>query len=327
MIPLPGRMRNMSGGVSHTCRRRSAMNPSSRLAARHTTTFLTLKSPSTPERCTSRPCVPAKCWVEPPGTPNSKPLQQRSSAKHKPDFYTHCGTGAFLPTEPISKAGIVAMTGFLADSWRGSFSAVMRDGATCFRLQMCSLDMPGSRTWPFYLESYTAMAAIQAGNVADGLDVMRHIQLVHLRGGWTWSQNLWNPGELTYVAAPVTWFITDVLSNAALDASQQRLTLGPILLPGQKRTVLPLFFPTFWANLEYSPAEGECRLRITRTFGNSLITLKELKIEPIGLPGSDGKVVKIAPFVVKEGAVLDLSAHVKEFDRAHIVEPILEPSR
>lgn len=80
-----------------------------------------------------------------------------------------------------------------------------------------------STCWPFYLESYTAMSAIQAGSVDDGLEIMRHIQLLHLRNGWTWSQNLWRPGELTYVTAPVTWFITDVLAGSGLDVPNQTL--------------------------------------------------------------------------------------------------------
>jgi hypothetical protein len=53
-------------------------------------------------------------------------------------------------------------------------------------------------------ESYTAAAAIQAGYLEDGLDVIRHIGLLNLRLGLFWAQNLWNPGFLTYVTAPVT---------------------------------------------------------------------------------------------------------------------------
>ena len=36
------------------------------------------------------------------------------------------------------------------------------------------------------------------------MDVIRHIGLVNLRLGLGWAQNLWNPGFLTYVTAPVT---------------------------------------------------------------------------------------------------------------------------
>jgi non-lysosomal glucosylceramidase len=51
-------------------------------------------------------------------------------------------------------------------------------------------------TWSFYLESYTAAAAMQAGFLEDGLEVVRHIGLLNLRLGLSWCQNLWNPGSV-----------------------------------------------------------------------------------------------------------------------------------
>jgi uncharacterized protein (DUF608 family) len=187
------------------------------------------------------------------------------------------------------------------------------------------VDMPGSRSWPFYLESYTAMTGIQLGFVADGLDIMRHIQLVHLRRGWTWSQNLWNPAELTYVAAPVTWFATDVLSNASLDLAERRITLGPTLLPGQKRTVLPLFFPCFWSTLEYAPDEHKVLLHIIKTFDTKPIVLDTLVVEPIGTPASNSKTFHIAPVTLKAGETIDLSEYLPAFEKVEIQETILAP--
>ncbi|WP_158883765.1 GH116 family glycosyl-hydrolase [Rhodanobacter sp. L36] len=187
------------------------------------------------------------------------------------------------------------------------------------------VDMPGSRTWPFYLESYTAMPAIQLGYLTDGLDIMRHIQLVHLRNGWTWSQNLWNPAELTYVAAPVTWFSPEVLSNASLDLTQGRLTLGPTLLPGQSRTVIPLYFPRFWATLEYAPSEGKVLLHIIRRFDDRPMVLRQIVIEPIGTASDEAVTVSIPSFAVKAGATLDLSSHLQAFDKRRIQTAILEP--
>lgn len=46
------------------------------------------------------------------------------------------------------------------------------------------------------------------------MDILKHIQLVHLRQGWTWTQNLWNPSDITYMTAPVTRFSPDVLAGA-----------------------------------------------------------------------------------------------------------------
>lgn len=46
------------------------------------------------------------------------------------------------------------------------------------------------------------------------MDLLKHIQLVHLRQSWIWTQNLWNPSDITYMTAPVTWFSLDVLAGA-----------------------------------------------------------------------------------------------------------------
>ena len=185
------------------------------------------------------------------------------------------------------------------------------------------VDMPDSRCWPFYLESYTAMAAMQLGYVADGLELMRHIQFVHLRNGWTWSQNLWNPAELTYVSAPVTWFAPDVLANASVDLAEGRITLGPALLAGQKSTTIPLFFPRFWASLEYAPAEHKVSLHILKTFDGQPMELRKLTIEPTGTPSSLATTVDLAPFTVKAGATLDLEQFLPAFEKGQNQESIL----
>ncbi len=181
-----------------------------------------------------------------------------------------------------------------------------------FDLKMQSaIDIPGSQCFPFQLECFTAMAAIQTGYVADGLDIMKHIQLVNLRKGWTWSQNIWNPAELTYMSAPVTWFITDVLSGAALDIPSGTLTLGPVALPGEDSLSIPLYFPRFWAQLDCQPASGKASLRITKTFGEENLVIRTIKGMPAGVASSAAVRQAITPFTVKQGAVLDLSPYLK----------------
>jgi non-lysosomal glucosylceramidase len=185
------------------------------------------------------------------------------------------------------------------------------------------VDMPGSRCWPFYLESYTAMAAIQAGFLSDGLEIMRHIQLVHLRHGWTWSQNLWNPGELTYMTAPVTWFITDVLTGFSYDADVGQLVLGLTTLPGQERTVIPLYSPRFWAELEYEPGKHRASLHITKVFGGKKIIFRSLRGEPLGMPANTGEMMAIPAFEVREGNSLDLSPYLLSLARGELQRPVL----
>ena len=117
---------------------------------------------------------------------------------------------------------------------------------------------------------------MQAGFVEDGLSLIEHIGLLNLRLGLAWAQNLWNLGFLTYVTAPVTWFVPDVLGAFALDASSKTLSLSPTLqkdAAGKGRVSLPMFFPSFWAVAEASADFAGCgslRVRVVKHFGEPL---------------------------------------------------------
>ncbi len=185
------------------------------------------------------------------------------------------------------------------------------------------VDLRGSRCWPFYLESYTAMTGIQSGFVGDGLNIMRHIQLVHLRQGWTWCQNLWNPGTITYMTAPVTWFITDVLAGASLDVPGKSIRLAPIV-PGEEEVRLPLFYPRFWAELTVLPRKKEIKLRITKTFGKDDIMIDKVRCEPQGVPSDEAKSFFIKDFRIKKGRVLDLSEHYDDLTASRYQTDILK---
>jgi uncharacterized protein (DUF608 family) len=163
------------------------------------------------------------------------------------------------------------------------------------------IDQRGSQCWPFYLESYTAYTGIQAGYLDEGLDIMKHIQLVHLRKGLEWCQNLWNPGDITYMTAPVTWFSTDVLMGAGLDVPKGELRLAPGMT-GE----FPLFYPEFWAML--SVTKEKVSLHILKTFGRtSPIRISTIVVEPMGQSTDHGRRIGLsAPFVVEKGAMLNL---------------------
>lgn len=182
------------------------------------------------------------------------------------------------------------------------------------------VDQPGSRCWPFYLESYTALPAIQAGFVEDGMELLRHLQLVHLREGYTWTQNLWNPGEVTYMSAPVTWFVTDVLAGANLDLSHKILGIAPILTEG-KPLRLPLYFPSFWADLEIDPTKNKAEIKITKLFTSAPPIITHLRAESAGRATSTGKLTTLAAQSLREGTTLDLSAYLDQFTT------VPEPSR
>lgn len=173
------------------------------------------------------------------------------------------------------------------------------------------IDLKGSQCWPFYLESYTGYPALQAGYVQDGMDIMKHIQLVHLREGLTWSQNLWNPGNITYMTAPVSWFSTDVLLGAGLNLPKGELRLAPISL-GDPVTVQPLFFPDFWANVRIDRKKKTIFLEILKTFGDKNLSLSKLVIEVAGESADARKVHSFPLFQIREGQQLNLTPFYTE---------------
>lgn len=227
----------------------------------------------------------------------------------------YCGWGDIYPADMVKKSLRSQFTIPLSNS-----PDYYADKVWDIRLNK-GIDWPQSRCWPFYLESYTAMAGIQAGFLDDGLEIMRHIQLVHLRHGWTWTQNLWNPSDITYMTAPVTWFSTDVLAGAGINLPERELRLSPVVR--DRKVVLPLFYPGFWATLTADPSTRTLLLEVTRTFGDNCAVFDKIVAEPAGVPSSMRNVVHIRPFKVRKGKVLDLSRHWDEIVYPCIEAPVL----
>ena len=162
------------------------------------------------------------------------------------------------------------------------------------------IDNRGSQCWPFYLESYTALAGMQAGFYEDAMDIMKHIQLVHLRKGWTWTQNLWNPSDITYMTAPVTWFSTDVLAGAGVNIPRKELRLAPVVAD-DKVISIPLFYPNFWGVVTADPQKKSITFKITKKYGKERISFNKVISEPAGLSTSEKREIEIKEFVVEEG--------------------------
>ncbi len=175
------------------------------------------------------------------------------------------------------------------------------------------VDHPGTQCWPFQLEIFTAMTMLQNGWIEDAFDIMHNIQLVHLNKGWTWTQNLWNPAELTRMDAPATWMILENLTGASINIPEKSLTLGPGIIPGEKGLKCPLYFPDFWAMLEYFPEEKVFKLKIIQKNSDKKIVFSKLKCRPLGTSSNDEKVININPFEIREGAILDLSSYISDF--------------
>lgn len=214
----------------------------------------------------------------------------------------YCGWGDVVPM-PMTRASVVSQFKISLSKTPDYYANKVWDIGLGH-----GIDSPGSQCWPFYLESYTAYAAMQAGYYDDALDIMRHIQLVHLRQGWTWCQNLWNPAELSYMTAPVVWFSTDVLAGAGLNVPAGELRLSPVV-KGEKPVMLPLYYPLFWAEVHIDPRLERIELKVTKTFGSRKIELSRIVVEPCGKSSDAREIIPISPFTVEQGAVLDLSDH------------------
>ncbi len=228
----------------------------------------------------------------------------------------YCGWGDILPIEVIQASIIAQFKTSLYNTPDYYANKVWNINAGR------GIDNQGSQCWPFYLESYTAYTAMQTGYVEDALDIMRHIQLVHLRKGWTWCQNLWNPAELNYMTAPVTWFSTDLIAGAGINIPRKELRLAPAIIRKDK-TVLPLFYPTFWAELTLDSKKKNASLKILKTFGSKNISFNKIIIEPVGKPTAERKEISIDEFSVQQGNVLDISRWWKELMSAEIREAVL----
>ena len=233
----------------------------------------------------------------------------------------YCGLGDILPFEKC----ISSMKKLLTTSVQSAkdyYAAKIWD----FEKNL-SLDNAGSRCWPFYLESYTAMAAIQLGYVEDGLKIMAHIQKVHYDLGYTWTQNLWNPAEVTYMTVPVTWFINDVLTGAALDVNSHTLTLGPVLPENKEEHItIPLYYPDFWAVLDFCEADGTCSFEILKTYGDTIHSINNIRILPSGRPSSEAVTKTLEKdFIIQDGNILDLGFCCEEFKKSRKIPSVLKP--
>ncbi|WP_029906763.1 GH116 family glycosyl-hydrolase [Prevotella sp. 10(H)] len=228
----------------------------------------------------------------------------------------YCGWGDVIPMDMV-KASLISQFKISLSKTPDYYANKVWDIN-----QNKGIDNRGSQCWPFYLESYTGYPAFQSGYCADALEIMKHIQLVHLRKGWTWCQNLWNPAELSYMTAPVTWFSTDVLAGAGLNVPDKELRLAPVV-NGKEKIILPLYYPTFWATLTVEPKTKKLLLEITKTYGNNGVVLSRIVAEPNGESTEKRQIIEIPEFSVKEGKTLDLSLYWDKIIRVNSDKAIL----
>jgi uncharacterized protein (DUF608 family) len=159
-------------------------------------------------------------------------------------------------------------------------------------------------------EPYVAMEAIYAGFVDEGLALMKRIH----DNTWSTNHNPWNEclwvdartgmrkGLVSYMTSPACWHILNALSGATLNLPDETLYLAPRLPSNMKELHIPLFFPTFWAHLDYLPAEKKLTLEIIRVWDGSRGAISRI----IGRKSPDPIPLK-KKFLIRKNETLDLS--------------------
>lgn len=182
-------------------------------------------------------------------------------------------------------------------------------------------------------EPYLGCEAIYNNYVDDGLETIRRIYFAV----WEENESPWDEslcydapngrkgGLPTYMTCPTTWFVLDALAGASLDIPDGRIYLSPRLATGQRELRIPVYFSRFWGWLDYATARHRLTLTITRVFApdsaaeQSLYHLggnfrddmpPTIVIRSIAANGDAEPIRLRAPFIVRQGAVLDLSSHI-----------------
>lgn len=179
-------------------------------------------------------------------------------------------------------------------------------------------------------EPYLGCEAIYENYTDDGLD------MIHRLYGCIWTQDKdpWNESLVYwapdghrfafpyYMTSPTTWNVLFALSGASMDVPGRVLYLAPHLPTPLRELHMPVFFPRFWGWLDYVPSVHKLTLRVDKVFPGSLTDngklyamgnaatdapLPPVIIARIARDG-DAPLLKLpAPFVVKAGAILNLS--------------------
>ncbi len=163
-------------------------------------------------------------------------------------------------------------------------------------------------------EPYVGCEAINLGYTDDGLDVIRRVFEV----GWSLNKNPWRQslaarapegvmGGLTcYMTNPTTWHVFNALSGTTLDLPQKTLYISPKIGKTIPELHIPIFFSRFWLWMDYNPGKNILKLKVLKTFGAPVV------IDKVASEVESAAIKLDNPFVVAEGATLDLSKHIKK---------------
>ncbi len=154
--------------------------------------------------------------------------------------------------------------------------------------------------------SYQACEHIYLGQVEKGLDTLNMIYSRLERLGYTFSADLTGETKSIYMTHPVAWAVLNAFTGAALDIPRAVLHLGPRTMPGEDRLKCPVFFPGFWAMLDYDAKKGFASIEVRKHYGKPVMIksiildqknggLKEIPLEkPLSMEQGNTITIKLA---------------------------------
>lgn len=164
-------------------------------------------------------------------------------------------------------------------------------------------------------EPYLGCEAIYLGYTDQGLDVLRRVHDV----SWLLNESPWDQslvydapqgtqgGLVTYMTCPASWHVLNALAGATVDLATGTLHLSPRLPSALRELRLPLFFPTFWAVLEFVPEKQWLALRITKSFSDGQHALRF-----VARDGDSPPIPLETSFALEAGGTLDLSGFIRD---------------
>jgi hypothetical protein len=127
-------------------------------------------------------------------------------------------------------------------------------------------DMDLHQIYLWQVVSYQACEHIYLGQVEEGLETLRMIYERLFKLGYIFSADLTGETISIYMTHPVIWSVLNALTGAHFNMAENTLYINPQTLTGHTWLKAPIFFPSFWAMLDYASDNQSVTIEIKKVF-------------------------------------------------------------
>lgn len=130
------------------------------------------------------------------------------------------------------------------------------------------------QAWPQYTQVFLDTTALYLGQTTPAMEHLRRFDRVvsELIGSAT-ATTLWHDARTGlpdfffwftdhYMNGPSIWWVLSALSGCTDNALEQRLVLGPVVMPGRSESLWPIVTPRFWGHIHRLDFGGNIHLRL-----------------------------------------------------------------